>query len=125
MISLDSVNGPSITDTFPPESTTRAPVSVPLSPPLPRMVPALTASWLIWSTAAISSFGGKPCSTLCFTIIMNCIGPSPLFSSVNGHPQKDDPGTLYENVEQQTAKSTGSPNFLLPVRPWRNVVAVP
>src|SRR6516164_4680704 len=77
MISLASVKGPSTTVTCPLESRTRLPVSVGLSPPLPSMVPTLTASSLSLPMASINSFGGKPYPSLCLTIIMNFIVTSP------------------------------------------------
>src|SRR6266852_176485 len=75
--SLASVKGPSITETFPPESRTRAPSAVGPSPPLPTIVPAFSASWLRLPMASINSLGGKPDLSADLTIIMNRMVISP------------------------------------------------
>src|SRR5580704_8804704 len=77
IISLASVNGPSVTVTCPPDSRTLAPAEVGSSPPLPSSVPFLIASSLSLPMASINCFGGAPCPSLCFTIIMYRIVISP------------------------------------------------
>src|SRR5580692_12883105 len=91
IISFASVNGPSVTVTRPPESRTLAPAAVGSSPPFPSSVPFLIASSVSFPLASINSFGGMPCASLCFTIIMYRIIKSPcVLRLVNrflpGHP---------------------------------------
>src|ERR1700730_6008614 len=78
MTSLASVKGPSVTVTFPPKSRTRAPCAVGASPPLPSIVPALSASSLSFAMASMSDLGGGPWFSGCLTIIMNRIFRTPL-----------------------------------------------
>src|SRR5215472_3738057 len=77
MISLASVNGPSVTVTLPPESRTRAPSAVGPRPPLPIIVPVFVSSSASLLIASINSLGGGPCLSACLTIIMNRIVRSP------------------------------------------------
>src|SRR5277367_5456497 len=120
IISLASVNGPSITVTRPPESRTLAPAAVGSSPPLPSSVPALIASSVSLPIASINSFGGMPCASLCFTIIMYRIVKSPyVLRVVNrflpGHPyQRTRLRLLLESFRPQHLPDFG---FTLPSRP--------
>ncbi len=60
MISLVSVNGPSVTLTFPPASRTCAPSALGPSPPLPSMVPARDSSSASLAIALHQLRGGRP-----------------------------------------------------------------
>src|SRR5580658_1685369 len=93
IISLASVNGPSVTLIRPPESRTLTPAAVGSSPPLPSSVPFLIASSDSLPMASINSLGGMPSASLCFTIIMYRIVTSPcVLRLVNhflpGHPNQ-------------------------------------
>src|SRR5947207_15202898 len=70
---------PSVTLICPPESRTRVLCAVGASPPLPRMVPALTASSLSIAMASMNSLGGGPDFSACLTNIMNRIVISPFY----------------------------------------------
>src|ERR1700687_5196448 len=98
-ISLASVKGPSITETFPPESRTRAPSAVGPSPPLPIIVPVFSASWLSLAIASINSLGGNPDLSADLTIIMNRIVKYLLFFKLlAGFPlglDRLNPGSTY------------------------------
>src|SRR5216684_371051 len=76
--SLASVKGPSTVVTCPRERRTRVLAAVGESPPLSRIVPALTASSLSFAIASISSLGGAPLFSADLTSIMNRIVISPL-----------------------------------------------
>src|SRR5882672_6603687 len=102
--SLASVNGPSMTETFPPESRTRVLCAVGASPPLPSIVPFLTASSLRISMASMSSLGGGPEFSPCLTSIMNFILISPFdFDLDLGSGAADllNPGSIYATNEEQ------------------------
>src|SRR5277367_527672 len=111
MTSLASVNGPSVTVTCPPERRTRAPCAVGVSPPLPSMVPACTASAESFAIASINGCGRNPCPSLCLTIIMNFMVVSPLssvMSSVLDGAGRPDVGSIYtsnEDRENRQAKN--------------------
>src|SRR4029077_10060836 len=82
--SLASVNGPSVTDTLPSESRTRAPAEVGCSPtPSTMMQPALPASCTSWSMASRNAFGGIPAiPSIDLTNEINRIVVSPLQSLI-------------------------------------------
>src|SRR6476620_8012537 len=82
--SLASVNGPSVTDTLPSESRTRAPAEVGCSPiPSTRTQPALPASCTSWSMASRSALGGIPAiPSIDLTNEINRIVVSPLQSLI-------------------------------------------
>src|SRR5436309_2598433 len=103
--SLASVKGPSIAATCPRESRTRVLTAVGASPPLATIVPALTASSLSFAIASMSSLGGGPEFSACFTSIMNRIVISP-FSFRLGAKFLDgvcrlNPGSTYASNERQ------------------------
>src|SRR5712664_4416385 len=112
--SLASVKGPSVTVSFPPESRTRVPVAVGRSPPLPSIVPALTASSLSFPMASINSLGGKPHFSADLTIIMNrmVVAPCGLGLGVgpSGQFQPAEP-SLHLDVERRKVKSTTRTNY--------------
>src|SRR6202140_1391071 len=58
---------------LPPETRTLVPLADGRRPPLPSIVPALTASSLSFPMASINSLGGKPHFSADLTIIMNRI----------------------------------------------------
>src|SRR6266700_7104168 len=103
--SLASVNGPSITVTFPPESRTRVPVAVGRSPPLPIIVPALTAASLSFPMASINGLGGKPKFSADLTIIMNRIVTSPCVLGLEAEffciLHQLHPGSAYTSSDRQ------------------------
>src|SRR6267143_413954 len=111
--SLASVKGPSFTMSLPPETRTLVPLADGRRPPLPSIVPALTASSLSFPMASINSLGGKPHFSADLTIIMNRI-VTPLlcvfaFRFGAGFPVRLRTGPqswLYCNVERGPAKST-------------------
>src|SRR5882724_7535582 len=101
---LASVNGPSMTATFPPESRTRVLCAVGASPPLPSIVPFFTASSLSIAMASMSSLGGGPEFSPCLTSIMNFIVLSPfdfdLDLSWDGSDPLNPDSTYSTNEEQ-------------------------
>src|SRR5260370_2212360 len=103
--SLAWVNGPSITVTFPPESRTRVPVAVGRRPPLPIIVPALTASSLSFPMASINGLGGKPKFSADLTIIMNRIVTSPCVLGLEAEfffiLHQLHPGSAYTSSDRQ------------------------
>src|SRR3984957_14216516 len=111
MSSLASVNGPAITEGFPPENRTRAPFEVGLSPAPSKSTPAFINSSLYLPIAeSSSSLGMTPASEslLALTIIMNRIGASPLFGGQDLGFVRLLPAEscFYTNVERGRSKST-------------------
>src|SRR5882762_9926119 len=81
---------------LPPETRTLVPLADGRRPPLPSIVPALTASSLSFPMASINSLGGKPHFSADLTIIMNrivtpplCVFVFPLQSCISGRPGRE------------------------------------
>src|SRR5712664_1007335 len=112
--SLASVKGPSVTVSFPPEMRTLVPLADGRRPPLPSIVPALTASSLSFPMASINSLGGKPHFSADLTIVMNrmVVAPCGLGLGVgpSGQFQPAEP-SLHLDVERRTVKSTTRTNY--------------
>src|SRR6266852_2750577 len=99
---------------LPPEMRTLVPLADGRRPPLPSIVPALTASSLSFPMASINSLGGKPHFSADLTIIMNrmVIAPCGLGLGVgsSGQFQPAEP-SLHLDVERRTVKSTTRTNY--------------
>src|SRR5882724_8501455 len=106
--SLASVKGPSIAVTCPRERRMRVLAAVGESPPLSRIVPALTASSLSFAIASISSLGGAPLFSADLTSIMNrmVISPLSLASESNFLGSRQFASWLYLSDTQLSAEST-------------------
>src|SRR6185295_9433024 len=73
MTSFVSMNGPSVTVSFPPASRTRAPAALWSNPPISTIVPFLKASSPSFPIASISAWGGGPWFSTVLTRVMKRI----------------------------------------------------
>src|SRR5215469_8208477 len=115
MTSLASVNGPSVTLSFPPEIRTRAPCAVDRSPPSAiNVLPSFASSSMSLPMASINALGTGPWFSACLTIIMYRIETAPF---VLEFVSRDEPAGLCAEHGPKSPCSVDTSNQQSRIRP--------